>query len=140
EAACYLNSFRSSHTKEQDEDEGNENPEDDAKLDETVQDIDVTLALGYMLRAKAEGWKLFCEKLNIPPFLLWEDLPGFKRMQVALDLAKTAAFTPEGIVRWFNRVRPTGVPELTKAPLPADELANVTEEAYRQRAQWWGAK
>jgi len=143
EAAGYLNSFRPFDTEEQeedDEDERNPDPEDEAKLDETVQDVDVTLALGYMLQAKVEGWKLFCERLNVPPFLLWEDLPGFKRLQIALDLAKNAAFTSQGIVKWLNRVRPAGAPELTKEPLPADELAKATDEAYRQSAQWWGAE
>ena len=39
--------------------------------------LDVALAAGYMLRTKANGWKLFCERLNVPPFLLWEIHPGF---------------------------------------------------------------
>jgi hypothetical protein len=141
EAACYLNSFRYLHSKEQegsDEDDGELDPEEQAKIDEMIHDVDVTLALGYWVRAKAEGWKYFCEKLNIPPFLLWEDLPGFGRLQSALDLAKKTAFTPEGIVKWLNRVRPAGTPELTRDPLPADELAKATEEAFRQRVQWWG--
>jgi hypothetical protein len=135
EAAAYLNSFHCWDSEEQED-----SPEDEAKMDETVQEVDVPLALGYMLRAKVEGWDLFCEKLNIPPFLHWEELPGFKRLQVALDLTKRAAFTPEGIVKWLNRVRPAGVPELTKAPLPADELAKAYKDAYWQRAQWWGAE
>jgi hypothetical protein len=93
-----------------------------------------------MLRAKAEGWKLFCERLNIPPFLYWQDLPGFDRLQRALDLAKQLAFTPEGILKWSNRIRPKGAPELTKFPLNAEDIAAETEKAFRERAQWWGAQ
>ena len=143
EAAGYINSFHPVHAKEQeedDEDDGKQSLKDETKMDETIQDGDVTLALGYILRAKAEGWKLFCEKLNIPPFLYWEDLPGFKRLQIALDIATRAAFTPEGIVKWLNRVRKAGEPELAKPPLSADRLAAELEKAYRQRAQWWGGE
>src|SRR5438045_2493974 len=33
--------------------------------------LDIALAAGYMLRTQANGWKLFCERLDIPPFLHW---------------------------------------------------------------------
>jgi hypothetical protein len=100
--------------------------------------LDVALAAGYMLRTKANGWKLFCERLNVPPFLLWEVLPGFKRVQRTLELTEKAAFVPEGFLRWLNRVRPKGEPELTAVPLTAEGVADTNAEAFRQRVQWWG--
>jgi hypothetical protein len=100
--------------------------------------LDVALAAGYMLRTKANGWKLFCERLNVPPFLLWEVLPGFKRVQRTLALTEKAAFVAEGFLRWLNRVRPKGEPEFTIVPLTAEGVADETEKAYRHRVQWWG--
>jgi hypothetical protein len=88
-----------------------------------------------MLRAKAESWKLFCERLNVPPFLLWDKLPGFDRLQRALALAEKAAFVPEGFLRWMNRLRPAADPELTKVPITADGLANATEETFQELVQ-----
>ncbi len=99
--------------------------------------LDVALAAGYMLRTKANGWKLFCERLNVPPFLLWEVLPGFKRVQRTLALTEKAAFVPEGFLRWLNRVRPKGEPELAAVPLTVEGVADDTGEAYRQRVKWW---
>jgi hypothetical protein len=100
--------------------------------------LDVALASGYMLRTKANGWKLFCERLNVPPFLLWQVLPGFDRVQRALVLTEKAAFVPEGFLRWLNRGRPKGQPELTAVPLTVEGVAAATAEAFRQRVQWWG--
>ena len=100
--------------------------------------LDIALAAGYMLRTTANGWKLFCERLNVPPFLLWEESPGFDRVQRALALAEKAAFVPEGFLRWINRVRPKGEPELTAVPLTPEGVAAATAEAFRQRVQWLG--
>jgi hypothetical protein len=100
--------------------------------------FDLFLASGYELRAEVEGWKLFCEKLNIPPFLLWQELPGFDRLQRALALAEKAAFTTEGFLKWLNRIRPTGEPALTEIPLTAESVAKATAQAFRQRVEWWG--
>ena len=98
----------------------------------------MALASGYVLRAKADGWKLFCEKLNILPFLYWENLPGFDRLQRAMALAEKAAFVPEGFLKWLNRIRPRGKPKLTEVPLTAEAVAKANEDIFRQRVQWWG--
>jgi hypothetical protein len=37
--------------------------------------LELVYVAGFMLRTKAEGWKLFCARLTVPPFLLWE---GFR--------------------------------------------------------------
>lgn len=96
------------------------------------------LAEGYVLKAKADAWKLFCKRLDIPPFVLWQGLPGLKRLMVALDLAEKAAFSKEGIVRWLNEVRPAGEPRLTSPPFEVDETADSIAEAFRDRVRWWG--
>jgi hypothetical protein len=100
--------------------------------------LDLAFAAGYMLRTKANGWKLFCERLNVPPFLLWEIHPGFDRLQLVLTMAEKAAFVPEGFLRWINRVRPKGEPELTAVPLTVEGVADETEKVFRWRVQWWG--
>jgi len=100
--------------------------------------LDLALAAGYVLRTKANGWKLFCERLNVPPFLVWEIHPGFDRLQLVLAMAEKAAFVPEGFLRWLNRLRPKGEPELTVVPLSVEGVADETEKAFRWRVQWWG--
>jgi hypothetical protein len=99
--------------------------------------MDLVLASGYMLRTKTEGWKLFCERLNVPPFLLWKVLPGFDRLERYLAIAEKVAFYPEGFLRWMNRVRPEEEPELTEVPVTAEGLADAAETMYRERAKWW---
>ena len=113
--------------------------EDPRKEPVCMRALDIAFAAGYMLRTKANGWKLFCERLNVPPFLLWEEFPGFDRVQRALALAEKAAFVPEGFLLWLNRVRPKGEPELTAVPLTVEGVADVNAKAFRHRVQWWGA-
>jgi hypothetical protein len=100
--------------------------------------LDVALAAGFVLRTKAEGWKLFCERLTVPPFALWEGLPGFERLQRALDLSEKVSFEAEGFLRWLNAIRPAGEPERLKVPLTTEGLADATEELFQERVEWWG--
>jgi hypothetical protein len=100
--------------------------------------LDLALAAGYTLRTKADGWQRFCARLHVPAFLLWQDLPGFDRLQRSLALAEKAAFATEGRRRWLNAIRPAGAPELTEVPLTIEDVADATEEAFRQRVHWWG--
>ena len=116
-----------------------ESAEDDAGERSTWQRyLDLALAAGFVLRMKAEGWKLFCARLGVPPFALWESLPGFDRLQRALNLAEKAAFVAEGFLCWLNTIRPAGEPARVEVPLTAEGLAAATEELFRQRVQWWG--
>src|SRR5262249_22506241 len=48
---------------------------------------EMALAAGFVLKTKAEGWKLFCDRMNGPHLLLWEHFPGFDRLRCALELA-----------------------------------------------------
>jgi hypothetical protein len=100
--------------------------------------LDLALAAGYILRTKADGWKLFCERRTIPPFLLWEGLPGYDRLQRALKLAEEAAFVAGGFVQWLNTGRPAGEPACTAAPLTVEGMADDADKVFRQRVEWWG--
>jgi hypothetical protein len=100
--------------------------------------LELAYAAGFMLRTKAGGWKLFCERLNVPPFVLWEGLPGCDRLRRALALAEDSAFLPEGFLCWLNRIRPKGKPELTEVPLTVEGMADATEDLFRKRVDWWG--
>lgn len=95
------------------------------------------LAEGYLLRTKADGWKLFCERLNVPPFVIWEQLPGFERLQIGLGLAEQASFVPEGFLRWLNEGRPAGCPELTTIPITPVKIADELEKVFREGVRWW---
>jgi hypothetical protein len=100
--------------------------------------LGLALAAGYVLRTKADGWKLFCERLTLPPFALWEILPGYDRLQRALRLTENAAFAAEGFVHWLNRIRPAGEPERTAAPLTVEGIAADAEKIFRACVKWWG--
>jgi hypothetical protein len=103
-----------------------------------LRSLDLALAAGYVFRTKAEGWKLFCQGLHVPPFLLWEGLPGWERLQQTLSLAEQAAFEPEGFLSWLNRIRPKGKPDLREIPLNVEVIAKTNEEIFRERVGWWG--
>ena len=111
--------------------------EEGAESDPETARLNDALAVGFELRTKAEGWRLFCERLHVPPLALWESLPGFDRLRRALALAEKAAFVPEGFLRWLNDGRPAGQPELTGVPLCPEQIARSTDEAFRQRVRWW---
>jgi hypothetical protein len=111
--------------------------DEDGETSAWQRTLDVGLAAGFMLRTKADGWKLFCERLNVPPFLLWKELPGFDRLQRALALTERAAFVPAGFLRWLNSLRPTGEPELTEMPLTVEGIADATATLFRTRVEWW---
>jgi hypothetical protein len=82
-----------------------------------------------------EGWKLFCERLEAPPLLLWQGYPGFQRVQHALELAERVAFVPEGFLCWLNRTRPPGHSPRSEVPLTAESVADATEQVFRRRVE-----
>jgi hypothetical protein len=109
------------------------------KGDGVSEGLNLALARGYTLKTKAAGWELFCGRLDIPPFATWEMLPGFDRLRRALKLAESAAFLPEGMLRWVNmQLRPKGAPEATHLPFTAEAVADEAEAMYRERVRWWG--
>ncbi len=115
-------------------------PDDDQvdDLSDWERSFNLALAAGYVLKAKADGWKLFCERLRIPPFVLMENLPGFARLERSLAQTDEATLAPEGFRRWLNRIRPAGEPELIEIPLTAEGMAAEAEVFFRKEAQRWG--
>jgi hypothetical protein len=118
----------------------------DAEVEEYAGDrpawqrsLDIALAAGFMLRTKADGWKLFCERMSVPPFAGWEYLPGFDRLKRAVKVAEQVAFVPEGMVRWLNAIRPQGAPEATAEGLIlAQGHADGLEKLFRESVASWG--
>jgi hypothetical protein len=132
-------------------DETAEQPEAEPAGDESevLTDSDrawgLVMAAGFMLKTKVDGWKLFCGRLNVPPFLMWSVYPGFARLQRALDVVAGTdgfpgpAFVAEGMVRFFSRLRPPRETEaMAERLISAEKVADELETAYRDRAKWWG--
>jgi hypothetical protein len=113
-------------------------PEDAGERPVCQRFFDLALGAGFVLRTKAEGWNLFCERLAVPPHLLWSVFLGFDRLQGTLALAEKVAFAPEGYLRWLNRSRPAGRPERQSVPLTVEGVADATAEAFRLHVEWWG--
>jgi hypothetical protein len=99
---------------------------------------DIALSSGFVLRTKADGWKLFCDRLGIPPFVRWEGLPGLDRLRRALVLAEKVALTPEEMLRWLNRKRSDGKPEVQELRLTPEACAAGCEMMFRKRLEWAG--
>ena len=102
--------------------------------------MNLALVYGFMLKTNADGWQLFCERLCLPPYVLWKVLPGFARLQRALAVAQEAAFVPEDMLRWLNETRPPGTPEVTDVVLTPAKVAAELDQFFRERACWWGGK
>jgi hypothetical protein len=108
--------------------------------------VDLALATGYLLKARADGWKLFCERMGVPPFAVWELLPGYKRLRFAMNLAKGTpelpgpAFLPEGMIVWLNEIRPAGEPEVRELTATPEYYADAFEKVYRERAASWSGR
>jgi hypothetical protein len=104
----------------------------------------ISLAAGYMLLTKAAGWKLFCERLNVAPFPLWQHFPGYDRLKSAMERAEQtdpipSAFKPDEFLRWLNEIRPDGNPELAENPMTAERLADSFAGGFKRLAEWCGA-
>jgi hypothetical protein len=123
------------------EEEADTEPADTGERPVWERTLDLALAAGFMLRVKADGWKLFCERLTIPSFVLWKILLGYDRLQRALPLAEKAAFVPEGMVRWLNSIRADGAPEaIVDELISAEKVADTLEVMFRRRVEWWGGR
>ncbi len=100
--------------------------------------LELAYAAGFVLRTKAEGWRLYCERMAVPHQLLWEGFPGLDRLRRALEVAAVAAFAAEGFLRWLNEVRREGDKVLVEMPLTAEGVADATEKMFRQLVKCWG--
>jgi hypothetical protein len=107
--------------------------------------FDLYLACGFILKAKLAGWQLFCERLGIPAFAAWQRLPGFQRLQHAMQLLEDktsgpiSAFRPEEMLCWLSRICSKGMPKPSLASLISPEsFADELDKVFRQRVAWWG--
>ena len=125
---------------------GDASPADEAEdRSMPTRTLDLYLAQGFVLKTKAAGWKMFCERWSVPPFVLWQILPGFERVLRALELLEDnefrpgPAFEPEGMLRWLSKIRPKGQPAPSLEDLMSPErLAEELDTVFRQRVAWWG--
>lgn len=101
--------------------------------------LDLALAAGFTLRAKIEGWELFCQRMNVPAYILWEGFPGYIRLQRARALCQKASFVEEGFKSWLNRIRPPGAEQITNVLITPETFAQDNEKHYRERSRWWNA-
>lgn len=104
------------------------------------KEFDLLLVTGCILHLKLKGWELFCQKLHVPDRLLWQEFPGYQRLDRLLELSKGLSFVPKGFLRWLNRNRPKGSPKHKRLPITSKQIARSNEHVYRDRARWWGAK
>jgi hypothetical protein len=98
------------------------------------------LAAGYMVKSRADGWELFCKRRHVPPFLLFELMPGYRRLRSVLDLLNGTpdlpgpAFTAAGMVRFLKDIhREKGRGELTEADIfTAEGIADQLDATFRE--------
>jgi hypothetical protein len=123
---------------------GAANEEDQFEWTTAIRMLDIALADGFMFKVKADGWRLWCEQKGIPPFTLWEMLPGFDRVMLAIKLTEGTdelpgpAFLPQGMVRWLNKIKPKDgrfatVETIVSAEKIADEIETIFQEAVKRR-------
>jgi hypothetical protein len=99
--------------------------------------LQLVMGQGYLLRAKADGWKLFCERRGFPAFPFVAGGPRYERLERALKKAEQVAFRPDGMVRFLNERRPKGRPPLTAPPVTAEGDARGLERRYLAMVARW---
>jgi hypothetical protein len=105
--------------------------------------LDLARALAFTLKVKGDGWRLFCERMNVPPFGMWTSRPGYDRLERALNLAEEDAFVPEEMLRYLNglrRKRKSELSQLTAVPFTAEATAAGYERLFREIAAWLGGE
>ena len=106
-----------------------EEAEDEIPAPPPIVQLRILIAsYSHQLCVRFEGWKLFCQSLKAPPFILWQHFPGLKRLQERIEKA-------EG--------NPAGESELLELAvdraMTPEALATGYEEAFRTSTRWWGA-
>jgi hypothetical protein len=100
--------------------------------------IDSSRAIAFVLRTKVEGWKQFCERMNVPPFTEMQLLPGFERLQRTIARAERKAFDPKDMLAWMNRTRAAGEAELRILPVSVELYTETLATEFREKLVWWG--
>jgi hypothetical protein len=138
-AAGYLELMWLSETLEPEDEEPEEKaetPEDDEEVDdgepESKQEFfqDGAMYLGYLVKAKLAGWRLFCAEQRVDPEVVWSHLPGYSLVQRAARMAEDLAFTAEGAARFRER-------KGYSPPLTGEEVAAALKELLREQAARW---
>jgi hypothetical protein len=104
-----------------------------------VRQLELAYVAGFILKVQVAGWKLFCERLNVPPFAFFKGLPGFERLERALKLAEKTAFEPADILKWLNRRCRSGAQRATlESIISPESYARQCDEAFREQVKSWG--
>lgn len=98
--------------------------------------LDLTLAQGFELNLKLQGWECFCARLDLPPFHLWQIHRGYQRIERARMSSQHMAFAPEGYHRWLNK-HCSETPMFTTNQLTPEGVADELELIYQERLTWW---
>ncbi len=103
---------------------------DDSRGAAALRLCETALAAAYILRSGVDAWRIFCERLGVPPYFAWEWLPGHERLQHALAQAEKQSFTPDEFVRWLDEVKPAGWPEIRFDPCDPDKAADWYQKLF----------
>lgn len=104
---------------------------------------------GFLLLTRVAGWKLFCERLGIPPYAVWAELPGFHRLRAAVEPAKGEhgppidAFDRAGMERYLSEIgsiHATDEEPTSVTPPTPESYADDFDQILTERARFWGAK
>ena len=100
--------------------------------------LDLGRAAGHLLLARTARWQRFCQKMNVPPYLLWEQLPGFDRLRRTLAEAEKTSFSTDEFSCWLNDPCSEGMPEITAFTADPSIGAAADMETFRQLVRQWG--
>ncbi len=104
--------------REEDEDEG--------------RVVEGALWLGYLVKAKQAGWRLFCAEHRFPPDFYWPRLPSLVALKFAEQCVGDWSFTPEGAREYARRAEK----DPAKVPTP-ETIAAEMRAALQAGVDWW---
>jgi hypothetical protein len=104
----------------------------------------LAMADGFLVKTKVAGWRLWCDRRHLPPFAMWEILPGWRRLKRAIEHAEGTptlpgcAFVADGMLRWLNSILPKGAEPIAELRCTPEGIASELERWYRDRLYWHG--
>ena len=110
-----------------------------------VKLLGTAFGIGFILNTKIAGWKLFCERMNVPAFTIWKSLPGYERLEKTMakvnetNTETPTAFRAEHMMEFLQNNRPEGFPEPTEDGLmTADKVAKALDSMFRDMVKQHG--
>ena len=99
--------------------------------------------VGFLFKMKLEGWKLFCNRLNVSAVALWEqmDLAGLGRLKTAWAQIHAGKVFPSvaAMTCWVNEVRPASDPEFSEVDIvSAKWVADCLDADFREHVKRYG--